>query len=547
LQRSRWRLVLVLLTVPVAVVVFGSLFVLAAEHLEGRETDFWSALEWALAMLSGAGSGILARGTHPLTVTLTILAQLFGMLFLVLAIPFCLRPYLEERFEARLPHCLPPMRDVILFYHYSSTIESVLDECQQSGTAFVIVEEDMALARRLRNRGYDVVFGKMDDDSRLLSGVEGARALVANGPDQGNAMCILSARENGFEGPIYALAEDLPYRPPLLQVGASEVLTPLPVLVAGLAARASTHISPPIEGLRLLNSQVGVAEFRVRASSPLAGVRLSDLHLRVRHGVTVIGQWVNGSFAAAVRSETRIEPGAILVVVGAHANLAKVERLAIPVRRRGPIVVAGYGVVGRRLVELLIEAGETTTVVDRQPIPGVDVVGNVLEHATLERARVCWASAVVLALSNDSEAIFATAVVRDHAPEVPLIVRAERTANVARLYQAGADCALSLGQIAGRTLSYYLRGEQAVAIDSRLRFIRVSPGALVGGHPVRGRVRERAGALVVAVERGPGVIVDFEDDFSLRADDSVLVCGTSAELTSFVREFRTTPVHGPRL
>lgn len=546
MQRSRWRLILVLLSVPVAVVVFGSLFVLAAEHLEGRAIDFWSGLQWALAMLSGAGSSAFPRGSHPLTVTLTILAQGFGMLFLPMAIPFCLLPYVEERFEARLPHCLPPMRGRVLFYRYSSTIESVLDECQQSGTGFIIVEEDMALARRLRNRGYDVVFGKVEDDAHLLSGVEDARALVTNGPDQGNAMCILSARESGFDGPIYALADDLPYRPPLLQVGASEVLTPLPVLVAGLAARASTHISPPIEGLRLLSSQVGVAEFRVRASSPLAGVRLGDLHLRVRHGVTVVGQWVNGSFASAMGPETRIEPGAILVVVGAHANLTKVERLAIPVRRRGPIVVAGYGVVGRRLVELLNEAGETTTVIDKEPIPGVDIVGNVLEHATLERARVCWASAVVLALSNDSEGIFATAVVRDHAPEVPLIVRAERTANVARLYQAGADCALSLGQIAGRTLSYYLRGEQAVAIDSRLRFIRVAPGLLVGGHPVRDRVRERTGAALVAVERGPGVIVDFEDDFLVRPDDSLLVCGTSPELSSFIREFRATAAQAQR-
>jgi Trk K+ transport system NAD-binding subunit len=291
---------------------------------------------------------------------------------------------------------------------------------------------------------------------------------------------------------------------------------------------------------------VGVAEFRVRASSPLAGVRLGDLHLRVRYGVTVVGQWVAGTFASAVGSETSIEAGAILVVVGAHANLTKVERLAIPVRRRGPIVVAGYGLVGRRLVELLNEAGETTTVIDRQPIPGVDIVGNVLEHATLERARVCWASAVVVTLNNDSEGIFATAVVRDHAPEVPLIVCAERTANIPRLYQAGADFTLSLGQIAGRTLGCYLRGEQAVAIESRFKFIRVAAGKLAGGHPSDDQVRQRTGAVVVAVERGPAVIVDFDERFSVRADDSLLVCGTSQELAGFVREFRTSLAHNQR-
>jgi voltage-gated potassium channel len=63
----------------------------------------------------------------------------------------------------------------------------------------------------------------------------------------------------------------------MLQVGASEVFTPSHVLAAALAARASTRISPPAEGMHLLGSLVGLAEFRVRASSPLAGQRLGDL------------------------------------------------------------------------------------------------------------------------------------------------------------------------------------------------------------------------------------------------------------------------------
>jgi voltage-gated potassium channel len=62
----------------------------------------------------------------------------------------------------------------------------------------------------------------------------------------------------------------------MLKVGASAVFTPTHVLGAALAARASTRISPPAEGLHLLSAQVGLAEFRVRADSPLAGQRLGD-------------------------------------------------------------------------------------------------------------------------------------------------------------------------------------------------------------------------------------------------------------------------------
>jgi voltage-gated potassium channel len=64
---------------------------------------------------------------------------------------------------------------------------------------------------------------------------------------------------------------------------------------AALASRASRRISPPAEGMHLLGAQVGMAEFRVRPDSPLAGKRLGDLRLREQYGVAVIGQWFGGS------------------------------------------------------------------------------------------------------------------------------------------------------------------------------------------------------------------------------------------------------------
>ena len=39
--------------------------------------------------------------------------------------------------------------------------------------------------------------------------------------------------------------------------------------------------------------------------------------------------------------------------------------MATPLRLHGPIVVAGYGAVGRKVVEMLHDAGETTIVIDR--------------------------------------------------------------------------------------------------------------------------------------------------------------------------------------
>jgi Trk K+ transport system NAD-binding subunit len=370
--------------------------------------------------------------------------------------------------------------------------------------------------------------------------------VVTNAGDHANATCTLVARESGFAGPLYALADDPLYRPPMLQIGATDVFTPAHVLGAALASRASLRISPPAEGMHLLGSAVGMAEFRVRAASPLAGKRLGDLHLREQHGVSVIGQWLGGVFTTAKGPDTQVEPGAILVVVGAHANLEKVERLAKPIHRTGPIVLAGFGAVGHKVIEMLHDAGEACVVIDRLAAPGVDVVGNVLELATLDQARVRDASALILALSDDSESVFATAAVRDYAPEVPLIVRVQRSPNTARLYRAGADFAISVGQVAGQILAHHLLDEQVVTVESRIKFSRLSAGTLAGTHPWRSEPLERTGAKVVAVERGRDVLVEFDDDFRVRADDALFVCGSIKSLERYQRVFHVTTAPAPR-
>jgi Trk K+ transport system NAD-binding subunit len=289
-----------------------------------------------------------------------------------------------------------------------------------------------------------------------------------------------------------------------------------------------------------------MAEFRIRAESPLAGKRLGDLHLREQHGVCVIGQWRGGVFTTTKGPETQVEPGAILVVVGLHANLEKVEHMAMPIRRTGPIVVAGYGAVGHKVIELLHDAGEACVVIDRVPAPGVDVVGNVLEQATLDQARVREASAVILALSNDSESVFATAAVRSYALEVPLIVRVLRSPNTGRLYRAGADFAISVGQVAGQILAYHLLDEQVINVENRIKFSRLSAGTLAGTHPWRSEALDKTGAKVVAVERGNDVLVEFDDDFLVDPDDALFVCGSIQSLERYQRLFHATTAPASR-
>jgi Trk K+ transport system NAD-binding subunit len=177
--------------------------------------------------------------------------------------------------------------------------------------------------------------------------------------------------------------------------------------------------------------------------------------------------------------------------------------------------------------------GEQVRAIDRVAADGVDVVGDVLDQRVLEEAGLGEAQAIVLALETDSATLFATVIVKDVAPEVPVIARVNQSENVERIHRAGADFALSISQVSGQMLARRLLGEEAVAIDPQLTVRRVPTEVLAGRRPAEHGIRERTGCSVVAVERGDRVLVELGGDFRFEPGDAVYVCGDQGRVDRF--------------
>ena len=320
--------------------------------------------------------------------------------------------------------------------------------------------------------------------------------------------------------------------------GADAVYTPRHILGAALAARASARISPRVAGVQQLGRHLAVREIRLQAGSKLAGVTLEEAAIGANTGATVIAQWVEGKLVRQPNATTELVPGAILVAVGSHGALEKLTSLAgaVELRKEGPFLVGGYGEVGRKVAQLLTDAGEEVVVLDRQSGDGVDLVGDVLDPEVLESAGIRDAQAVILALDTDVSTLFATVIVKDLVPDVPVIARVNQPDNVERIHGAGADFALSISQVSGQMLARRLLGEEAVTIDPLLKVQRVSPEGMVGHNPANLKLRERTGCSVVAVERGDEVLVRFGDDFRFQEDDAVYLSGSNEDVALFVEK-----------
>ncbi len=439
-------------------------------------------------------------------------------------------------FEGRPARSLPAMDGGVAIYGYGPEVESLVDELASRGLPTVILEEDERVARRLLEGGHQVVLVAVGEAELDLAPLVRARALVINGQDDLDALLAVSAREQGFDGPIIAIIDNPHRRGPMMLAGATAAFTPNHILAAALAARASERINPRVMGLKPLGSHLEIAELRVHDASPLANRTLAEAGVRAQTGANVVGQWRDGALAGQPAADQKLEPGTILVAAGSAESIDHLRQLSRPITRDGAIVVIGAGEIGRRLAELLTDAGEKPCVVAAEPGAGVDFVGDAVDTSVLARAAVGSARVVLLALDSDSATVFASTVIRDFAPEVPILACVERVEQVERIQRAGADFALSVSQVAGQILAHHVLGE-TVSLQPRIKLVKVRASRLAGKHPLAARIRERSGCSVVAVERGEEVLMDFPSSLVLLDSDALYLCGTTSAVARFNEVF----------
>jgi Trk K+ transport system NAD-binding subunit len=539
MRRSTRRLLVLLAAVPSVLVVYAILYMLGMDHLEGKPRSFGESIGFVSESLTTTGYGADSRWSSPVMQALVVIVQFTGLSLTLLMFPVFVVPFIEERFEARLANTLPDLRDAVLVFGWGPAVAPLVERLEQLGVPVVILEEDLASARRLHERGHTVVHASLGDDEIDLAPVKQARGVVAAGDDPTNAILTLTARQNGFTGPIVALVTAPARRAAMQRVGATAVFTPGHVLAAALASRASDKISPRVSGVSNLGKHLQIAEVRIDKSSPVAGKTLREANLRARTGATIVGWWRDGQLCPPPKVTETLEVGAILVAAGTDAGIARLGELATPVARSGPIVVIGDDEVAGKVAEFLDGAGEEVRRVSPTKIDGA-IVGDPLDPEVLKRAGIRDARAVVVALPTDGETLFASSLVRDSAPEATVVAAARRAENVGRMRRAGADFALSVGQVAGQLLAYQLLGEEMVALEAELRVVRTASGELGGSRLGTIHVPERTGCSLVAVERGEEVIAELHADFEVRDGDALYITGTRDGIDRFFAVFPRT-------
>ena len=530
MHRSTRRLIALAVGLLAFIIGSAMLYQFGMAHLELKPRTFWEGMEWAAETLSTTGYGYDSHWNHPAMVILVMAVEFVGVFLFFLIVPIFMIPFLEERFEEKLPRDAGDIANHVIIYRFGPAVETLLQRLKNDSVPSLVVETDETAARAVLEHAQRVVFTRAEEDALDVCRIGVARALVANGRDEENAAIVLRARQMGFRGEIFAFVEEPAHRRPIELAGATSAYTPRHIIAAALAAHASDRISPRLPGAESIGA-LERRELRVPASSPVAGKTLAEAEIGARTGAIVVGQWSRSRLHARCTAESRIEAGSLLELVGDRASLDRAAALfgTSYLRNSGPYLIAGFGEVGRKVHELLTDAGEEVRVIEKQPVSGVDFVGNVLDPSVLERAGLGQSRGVVLALNTDDATLFATVICRDAAADVPIIARVNHARNIDNIYRAGADYALSISDISGEMLSARLLGRAVRTREEHRKVVRLPAGAAAGRSIAELPIR-RHGCSVVAVSRNGSFLPSVSGQTRIEAGDDLYICGNAEGL-----------------
>lgn len=216
------------------------------------------------------------------------------------------------------------------------------------------------------------------------------------------------------------------------------------------------------------------------------------------------------------------------------------------------VILAGFGRVGRGVYRNLVDRGEQVVVIEEDPASAVEaetegvavIVGDATFNDTLEAAGIARAKALVACVADDSDNLVIILSARSMHPTIHLVSRASEQESESKLRLAGADrvvapqvvgserlAAMTVEKNLAEVFDIFVGGR---AVEFSVEELRVEANSAVVGSSIReAAIRERSGALILAVEdQSRNMLHAPSPDHVLLPDSAVIVVGTAEQVTS---------------
>jgi len=224
------------------------------------------------------------------------------------------------------------LKDHYVLCGYGRIGSFIARQFNEEHVPFVVVEKDPERIKLIGEDAFPYVEGNATDDEILVSaGIERARCLVAaTGSDADNLYITLSTRSLNPSIYILSRAAEEGAERKLLSAGANRVVSPY---LIGAARMLNAVLRPNIvEFVDLVverkHLELQLEEITVEDDSKFKGKTLQESGIRRELGLIVVAiKKASGTMIFNPSSETMIEKGDILIVLGEKKHLGMLEKL----------------------------------------------------------------------------------------------------------------------------------------------------------------------------------------------------------------------------
>ncbi len=536
--RWRWRIALAASLVVAVVFTYTVAYHWAVTVIAGLEDrSMIKSLQVVIEALTTAGFGgdTDLWQQHDELAFMILVMNLSGVLLVFLAIPLFGVPLLRNALDTTAP-TTTDLKNHVVICGFSAMDDVLKTELEEAGIPYLFIDSDPEMVKRLNDVGMDAIYGNAEQIETLENAnARSARALVADLDDETNPTVILSAARVNPAMQIISVVRNRDAVPYQEYAGADHVVVSKESLGESLAKRSMKTISERFQEAVGTHADLEFDEYLVEEGSDLVDKTIKEVDT-FGGDVTVIGGWFGARFLISPRPDTTIRENTILLITGKRSRLKQTDLRKLPSHVGHPsrVVVCGNGDVGSATARQLAGEDITTTVVDAREGDAVDIVGDITNRETLERADIENARSLVLAIDTDATAIYAALLLKHHHPDVEVIARANDPENVWKLYNAGADYVLSLPDVTGEVIASALIDDTAIfTTTDEFDFVRTEAPALDGQSVVEADIRNQTGCTIVGVERDEQFITEFGTEFVFQASDCLVAAGSDESLEQF--------------
>jgi len=550
----RIKIVLYFLLFTFQIVTYTSIFFYTYPILEGKPITWPTSLLFVLETVTTTGYGELLPFTNQITVVMTILMMITGIILIFMIIPLLLVPYLTSLFQTAPPRrVLHTLRGHVVIVGFGELVKSLVESLLISDLPILIVLDDRETARKtvakFGNLAY-VIWGDYSDPVTWNNAwVKNARYVIVTEEERTTSSIILGIREM-CKGQIIAVIDNLAFDRYLRYAGAEYVLSPKHVTGKILARHATltSHIDTIVEETLYNHSAQGmvaspseklrIINLPILSGSRAAGRKLGDLELFERYEIDTLLLSKGGHFLFHPSKEEEIDTTTMLFLIGKVDRIQElVEKEFLSTGDKSELaIIAGFGDVGASTYRELTDIGIDCVVIDRKKHPVSEVIGNAEDENVLRDAHIEDAKFCIVALNDDDVNIFATLMARNLNPSLRILARANEAVSVDKLYRAGADYVALLPTIGGQVIGgvvlsdivdviLNLPNDQKVVRKRIIKHISYTVGW----------IEKKTGVKILGIEGITRSVIRPDAGETLVKGDSLIAMGTVRDLKRLIR------------